>query len=94
MNQDRRLNELHINGVGKLLFVAVAAWLAGKAISLRVRASKLEALALARAMVSSKKFQQEISKPGADVESVMTALNAKTRSAAEFERCFGVRWPL
>ena len=89
-----KLNELHVNGVGKLLFVSVAAWLAGKAISMRIRASKREALALARAMIASKKFQQEISKPGATVDSVMRVMSDKTRSAREFEACFGQRWPL
>ena len=90
----QRLDELHVNGVGKVLFVAVAAWLAGKAISMRVRASKLEALALARAMVASKRFQDEISKPGASVDRVMKLLADKTRSAKEFEAAFGTRWPL
>ena len=89
-----RLNELHVNGVGKVLFAGVAAWLAGHAISLRIRASKLEALALARAMVASKRFQQELAKPGATIEQVMRALGDKTRSAREFEDTFEQRWPL
>lgn len=93
-NTQQSLNELHVNGVGKLLFVSVAAWLAGKAISMRIRASKQEALALARAMIASKRFQQEISKPGATVDSVMRVMGDKTRSAKEFEACFGQRWPL
>lgn len=89
-----RLDELHVNGVGKVLFAGVAAWLAGHAISLRIRASKLEALALARAMVASKRFQQELAKPGATIEQVMRALGDKTRSAREFEDTFEQRWPL
>jgi hypothetical protein len=90
----QQLNELHVNGVGKLLFVSVAAWLAGKAISMRIRASKQEALALAKAMIASKRFQQEISKPGATVDSVMKVLGDKTKSAREFEDTFNMRWPL
>lgn len=89
-----RLVELHVNGVGKVLFAAVAAWLAGHAISLRIRASKLEALALARAMVASKRFQQELAKPGATIESVMQVLGDKMRTAKEFEATFGERWPV
>lgn len=88
------LNELHVNGVGKVLFAAVAAWLAGHAVSLRIRASKLEAIALARAMVASKRFQQELAKPGATIEQVMRVLGDKTRSAREFEEVFDQRWPL
>jgi hypothetical protein len=90
----QQLNELHVNGVGKLLFVSVAAWLAGKAVSMRIRASKQEALALAKAMIASKRFQQEISKPGATVDSVMKVLGDKTKSAREFEDTFNMRWPL
>lgn len=94
MGRVAQLNELHVNGVGKVLFAAVAAWLAGHAVSLRIRASKLEAIALARAMVASKRFQQELAKPGATIEAVMHALADKTRSAKEFETAFDVRWPL
>ncbi len=88
------LNELHVNGMGKVLFASIAAWIAGKAISLRIRASKLEALALAQAMASSKRFQVELAKPGATIDSVMKLLADKTRSAKEFEETFGQRWPL
>lgn len=94
MGRVAQLNELHVNGVGKVLFAAVAAWLAGHAVSLRIRASKLEAIALARAMVASKRFQQELAKPGATIESVMQVLGDKTKSAREFETAFGMRWPL
>lgn len=45
-------------------------------------------------MMASKKFQDELRKPGASMQSVIDKLNIKNASARDFERILGVRWPL
>lgn len=88
------LNELHLNLVGKMMLTAIGAWMAGKATNLKFRGSKREVEAVANALQASKKFQDELRKPGASVANVMDKLGVKHMTAREFERMFGVKWPL
>jgi hypothetical protein len=92
--QRRRLDELHLNLLGKIFFASVAAWLVGRATHVKVRGSPEEIRAVANAMTASKRFQDEIARPGASVESVMQKLGLKQASAKEFERTLGVPWPI
>jgi hypothetical protein len=87
------VNELHFNLLGKLFTVAVGAWLVGKATNIKLRGTRAEIDAVARAMQSSRRFQDEL-RTGKSVEQVMQALNLKNASAREFERILGVKWPL
>lgn len=88
------INELHLNLLGKIFFTMAAAWLVGKAINLKVRGTQQEVQAVASAMMASRRFQDELNRPGATVESVMQKLQLKHASAREFERILGVPWPL
>ena len=88
------LNELQLNLLGKIFFTACAAWLVGKATNLKVRGSEQEVQAVTNAMMASRRFQEELRRPGATVESVMDKLGLKHASAREFERILGVPWPL
>lgn len=88
------LNELQLNLLGKIFFTACAAWLVGKATSMKVRGSQQEVDAVSNAMMASRRFQDELRRPGATVESVMDRLGLKHASAREFERILGVPWPL
>ena len=88
------LNELHLNLLGKIFIAAIGAWLVGKATNIKVRGTQDEVQAIVNAMMSSKKFQDELRHPGATVESVMQKLGLKNASASEFERILGIRWPL
>jgi nitrate reductase beta subunit len=88
------LNELRLNLLGKIFFAAVAAWLVGKAVNLKIRGTPEEVEAVANAMLASRKFQEELNRQGATVESVMQKLGLKHASAREFERILGVPWPL
>ena len=72
----------------------LAAWLVGKATNIKIRGSSEEVSAVANAMLASKRFQEELSKPGASIESVMSKLNLKHASAKQFETILGVPWPL
>ena len=89
-----KVNELHINLLGKLLFAASGAWLVGKLTGTKIRGTKEEIQSLANALISSKKFQDELRKPGATVQSVSAKLNVKNMSASDFKRVFGIQWPM
>jgi len=92
---DETLNEGgYLNLTGKIFLASLGAWLVGKVINTKVRGSRDEIQAVTNALMSSKKFQDELRRPGASVESVMEKLRVKQMSASEFERVLGVRWPL
>lgn len=88
------INELKLNLVGKLMFSAIGAWLVGKATNTMLRGTQSEIDAVANTMMASRRFQEELNRPGASVESVMQKLNLKHASAKEFERILGVPFPL
>lgn len=88
------LNELHMNLLGKVFLATVGAWLVGKATHTKIRGTQHEINTLANAMTASRRFQDELKMPGASVQSVMNKLGVKHMSAREFERVFGIRWPL
>ena len=94
MNKKQPLNELHLNLIGKLFFTTVSAWLLGRAVNTKLRGSKEQVDAVVKALSASRKFQDELSRPGATVDSVVQKLGIKHMSAAEFERVLGVPWPL
>lgn len=90
----QQLNELHLNLLGKLFITAVGTWLVGKTTNLKLRGTKKEIAALTTTLQSSKKFQDELKRSGASVQSVMDKLKVKNMNVSEFERTFGIKWPL
>ena len=84
----------HISTVGKLFLAGVAAWLVGRASNLKVRGTQDEIDVLKNALMASKKFQDELNRPGATVQSVMDRLQLSRITAQEFERKLGIPWPL
>lgn len=93
-NNAQPLNELKMNLLGKVFLVAVASWLVGKATNLKLRGSHAEVEAVANAMMASRRFQEELSRPGASMDSVMDRLGLKHATAQEFERILGVPFPI
>ena len=90
----QQLNELHLNLLGKMFIGAIGAWLVGKLTNIKVRGTQEQVNAVANAMMASRRFQDELSKSGASVESVVEKWGLKRASAAEFERILGIQWPL
>lgn len=88
------LNELRLNLLGKIFFASVASWLVGKTVNMKIRGTPEEIQAVQGAMLASRRFQEELERPGVTVESVMQKLGLKHASAREFERILGVPWPL
>jgi hypothetical protein len=79
---------------GKLFFASLGAWLIGRTVKTKLRGTPDEIRVVANALMSSRRFQDELRRPGASVGSVMEKLKVKQMSADEFERVFGIPWPL
>ncbi len=94
MEDKQPINELQVSLFGKLLFGTLAAWLVGKYVSTKIRGSQEQVTAVANALAASRRFQDEMSRPGATVDSVVNKLGVKHMSASQFERTFGIPWPL
>ena len=94
MSDKQQLNELGVNLLGKIFFATVGAWLVGKAVNTKIRGSEDQVRAVSNAMLASRRFQEELRRPGASVDSVVQKLGVKHMSAQEFERALGVPWPL
>jgi hypothetical protein len=93
--RDEQLSEeSQLNLTGKLLLTSLGSWLVGKPVNTKIRGSKDEIEAIANALLASRKFQDELRHPGASVQSVVDKLHVKQMTAIEFERVFGIPWPL
>lgn len=94
VKEKEAINELKMNLLGKVFFATLGAWLVGKYVNTKLRGSRDEIEAVGNALAASKRFQDELNRPGASVESVVQKLGIKHMSASEFERVLGVPWPL
>ena len=92
--ENQQINELKVNLLGKVFFATLGAWMVGKYVNTKIRGNRSEIEAIGNALASSRRFQDELNRPGATVDSVMRKLGVKHMSAAQFERTFGIRWPL
>jgi hypothetical protein len=91
---EQTLNEFKISTLGKVFFATLGLAALGKMVRTRIRGTQEQVDAIAGALVSSRKFQEELNKPGATVDSVVQKLGVKNMSTSQFERVFGVPWPL
>jgi len=81
--------------IGKLFFASlIANMMTGKRSPFKVSGSPHDIELLSRAVQSSKRFQDEIRRPGATVDSVIRAMDLKNVDASNFYARFGVKWPL
>lgn len=92
----RRLNERSywkLSSLGKVFIAAVAAWLIGQRTRLKIKGDKRDVEALAAALVASRKFQDELKRPGATADSVIEKLGLKNATVRDFERLTGIPFP-
>lgn len=92
--QEGLFSDFRISTVGKLFLAGVAAYILGRPSRLKIRGNPYEVDALKNALLASRKFQQELNRPGATVQSIMDKLQLKNITAKEFEQKLGVPWPL
>lgn len=84
-----------LSTVGKLFFASVLSGiLLGKKSPFKLRATPVQVKAMTNAILASKAFQEEMKAPGATVESVITKLNLRHLTAADFERLTNRPFPL
>ena len=84
----------YLSLTGKMFLASLGAWLVGKVVNTKLRGNQDEITAVSNALMASRKFQEELRRPGASVQSVIEKLHIKQMSASEFERVLGVPWPL
>lgn len=86
-------NEL--STIGKLFFASLLTTIAtGQKSPFKISGEPKKIEALTKAVQSTKKFQDEIKRPGATVDSVIQQLMQKNIDIKEFENIFKMRWPL
>jgi len=88
------LSEREMPTMSKILLYVVGSWLVGKTIKLKLRGNQKQISALTAALLSSKKFQDELKKPGATMTSIVQCLKDKNADAQRFENTFGIKWPV
>lgn len=93
------LKEIDLSWAGKLFFAGAAAFILGKGLEkmnvpIKVRGRPDELRAVVDAIMSSKRFQQELSRPGATIESVIDKLEIRNMTKDQFFRLTGRKWPL
>lgn len=95
MKKNPLLNEsLQLTTFGKIFLALTGSWVLGRVASAKIRGSRTQVNAIANAMAASRRYQDELRKPGATPESALEKLGAKNLSAQNFEKIFGVPWPL
>lgn len=89
------LNNYKMTTVGKLFFASLLTSMAtGQKSPFKVTGDPQKIEILSKAVQSSKKFQDELKRPGATVDSVIRQMDMKNMDAKTFERTFGVKWPI
>lgn len=87
--------QAELTPIGKLVFTGVIGWITTNSkLNWNIRGAEKEVQAMTKAVMASKAFHDEISRPGATVESVIEKMNEKALAAKEFEETTGKRWPL
>lgn len=83
-----------ISTVGKMFLAGVTAWLLNRPARLKIRGTQEQITLLKAALLASRKFQDELYRSGATVQSIMNKLQAKNLATTEFENKLGIPWPL
>lgn len=94
MEIKRPLSELHLDLTGKILLASIGAWLVGKVVNTSIRGTVDEVESVKRAMIATKILHEELRRPGASVESIVSKMKDKNSAAQDFENLFGFSWPL
>lgn len=86
---------VQLTPLGKLFFASLVSWIMnGTKFNWNVKGEPEKIEIMAKAVIASKQFQDELKRPGATVESVIEKLNQKNAAALEFETQTGMKWLL
>jgi hypothetical protein len=92
--QSQNLSELHFSNTGKILLGLMGVAFFQGLTGAHIRGTPQQIDAIVEAMMTSRRFQEELRRPGASIDSVVEKLGLKNASAAQFERVLGIKWPL
>lgn len=92
--EKNKTNESHLGLTKKLLLTSLGAWFLGKDVDVKLRGTQNEIKVMSAALLASKNLHEELLRPEATVDSVVGKLNSKRVAAKEFEKTFGISWPL
>lgn len=97
--ENQVIKEFKLSWAGKIFFAGAAAYILGSAgrrqkLPIKVRGTPQQMKAVMDAVISSKKFQQELNKPGATIDSVIDKLRLRNISKNQFQQLTGKPWPL
>lgn len=93
-NTSSSLLEEEFSFTGKILLGLMGAAFLQGFTGANVRGTPRQINAIVDVMMTSKRFQDELRRPGATVDSVIDKLGLKNASASHFERVLGIKWPL
>lgn len=89
------LSNYKMTTLGKLVFASIiTTMVTGQRSPFKLSGDPRKIETLSKAVQSSKRFQDEIRRPGATVDSVIRALDAKNIDARNFRQIFGTDFPL
>ena len=80
--------------VQKIIKRAIGSWLLGESVGFKVRGNKEEISALTEALAATKKFQETLNDPNAQMQDVVLRLGEMHISTKRFEKVMGFPWPL
>lgn len=88
------MSDYKLSATGKLFFASLAAYMNGAKSIVKLKATPEEIQAITNVVKASKEFQDEVSREGATIETVIEKMRNKNLMAAEFKRITGKPWPL
>jgi len=81
--------------IKRALFEAIASWLVdSKTTEVNLIGTPDQIGVVRKAMIESKKFQDELSNPYSTIDLISERLNSKLMAAHSFESTFGTQWLL
>lgn len=78
----------------RIMEVAIAAWVLGKPVSMKIRGTGEQIHALNEAMLATRAFNVELENKNATIDSVMEKLDIKRRACESFCNKCNMSWPL
>jgi hypothetical protein len=93
--EKKKVNELRQDSLAKkLLLTSLSAWLVNKDVDVKIRGSQNEIRVISNALAASNRLREDLNRPDVTVNSIVENLRSKDLAAAEFEKVFGMPWPL
>ena len=78
----------------KIFLKAVSGLVVGKKVNVQFQGTRRELEVVSEAIDATRKFQNELNRPGASLDSILHRLGKKHVAASEFEKVLGISWPL